>query len=130
MLFGSVKTVAATLTFIEVSQDRQLPGRRDCSIVPNVKYAVIRIAGRQLKVNEGQEIKVTAPEQSEAEVLLKVSDDKVDIGEPVLATKAKLEMLGIEKGKKIDILRFKAKSRYSKHTGFRSLLRKYKVVSF
>lgn len=94
-----------------------------------VKYAVIRLAGRQLKVTEGQELKVTAPEQSEAEVLLKVNDDKVEIGEPVLATKAKLEMLGVEKGKKLDILRFKAKSRYSKHTGFRPLLRKFRVTS-
>lgn len=96
----------------------------------DVKYAVIRIGGRQLKVKDGEEIKVTAPEQAEAEVLLKVSDDKIEIGEPVLATKAKLEMLGVEKGKKIDILRFKAKSRYSKHTGFRAVLRKFKVVSF
>lgn len=98
--------------------------------MPSVKYAVIRLAGRQLKVTEGQELKLTAPEQSEAEVLLKVNDDQVEIGEPVLATKAKLEMLGIEKGRKLDILRFKAKSRYSKHTGFRPLLRKFKVTSF
>ncbi|MDP2873741.1 MAG: 50S ribosomal protein L21 [bacterium] len=98
--------------------------------MPSVKYAVIRIGGRQLKVKDGEEIKVTAPEQSEVEVLLKVNDDKVEIGEPVLATKAKLEMLGVEKGKKIDIFRFKAKSRYSKHTGFRAVLRKFKVVSF
>lgn len=96
----------------------------------HVKYAVIRMGGRQLKVKEGQEIKVTASEQAEAEVLLKVSDDQVDIGEPVLATKAKLEMLGVEKGKKLDILRFKAKSRYSRHTGFRPVLRKFKVASF
>ena len=57
----------------------------------------------------------------EPEVLLVADEDKISVGKPVLKeVKLKIKVLKEEeKGEKIDILRYKAKSRYQKHTGFR-----------
>jgi len=88
-----------------------------------MKYAVVRILGKQFKVGEGEEVLVprVGDEKLEPEVLLVVEDDKISVGKPVLKeAKLKLKVLKEEeKGEKIDIVRFKAKSRYHKHTGFR-----------
>lgn len=89
-----------------------------------MKYAVIKVQGRQYEVKEGDEIlvdKVNDPKKIEVEVLLLSEDGKVKIGTPLL-TDAKVEVKVVaeeEKGKKVDVYHFKAKSRYKKHTGFR-----------
>ena len=88
------------------------------------KYAVIRLQGKQYKVKEGQEIlvdKVTDLSKIEPEILL-FSDGKiVKVGKPVLTdVKITLKVVTeLEKGEKLEIYHFKAKSRYRKHTGFR-----------
>lgn len=87
-----------------------------------MKYAVIKYQGHQYKVIEGEEILVDKLlDQSEPEVLLFVDDGKSKIGKPVLKdVKVKVKVLSeLEKGEKIDIYKFKAKSRYRRHTGFR-----------
>jgi large subunit ribosomal protein L21 len=55
------------------------------------------------------------------EVLLVVDGEKVSIGKPVVKdAKVTLKVLKeVEKGEKIEVYHFKAKSRYRKHTGFR-----------
>jgi large subunit ribosomal protein L21 len=87
------------------------------------KYAVIKIKGTQYKVSEGDEILVgkLGSKRPEAEVLLTVDDGKVSVGKPfVKGTKVKLKMLkDEEKGKKVTVLKYKAKSRYRKKRGFR-----------
>lgn len=88
------------------------------------KYAVIRIKGHQYKVFEGDEIlvdKISDIKIIEHEILLFVDGDKVKVGKPTLSdVKVKIKVLTeVEKGKKIDVLKFKAKSRYRKHIGFR-----------
>ena len=88
------------------------------------KYAVVRITGKQYKVVEGKEIlvdKLVDPKKFETEVLLLVEDDKVKVGKPVLKdVKISLKVVtDLEKGEKIEIYKFKAKSRYKRHTGFR-----------
>lgn len=88
------------------------------------KYAVIRIGGKQYKVSEGQEIlvdKLVDPKKAEADVLLCVDEDKVRVGKPeVKDVKVKFKVVKeMEKGEKIDVYKFKAKSRYKRHTGFR-----------
>ncbi len=88
------------------------------------KYAILRIGGKQYKAIEGKEIlvdKLTDPKKFEVEVLLLVDGEKVQVGKPVIKdakviTKVVTE---IEKGEKIEIYKFKAKSRYKRHTGFR-----------
>lgn len=88
------------------------------------KYAVVRIAGHQYKVEEGQEIlvdKLQDPKKIVSEVLLMVDGDKVEVGAPVLKdAKISLKVLkDMEKGEKIEVKKYKAKSRYRRHTGFR-----------
>lgn len=87
-----------------------------------MKYAVIKYQGHQYKVAEGQEILIDKLlDKSEPEVLLFVDEGKTKIGKPVLKdVKVKVKILSeLEKGEKIDIYKFKAKSRYRRHTGFR-----------
>ena len=96
------------------------------------KYAVIKIGGKQFKVEEGKELlidKLKDPKKIEAEVLLFVDPTSlklrgaggVRVGKPVLKdVKITLKVVTeIEKGEKIEVYHFKAKSRYKKHTGFR-----------
>ncbi|OGM80638.1 50S ribosomal protein L21 [Candidatus Woesebacteria bacterium RIFOXYB1_FULL_40_26] len=87
-----------------------------------MKYAVVRITGHQYKVSEGDEVLVDrlAEQKVEPEVLLVVDGDKVSVGKPkVSGAKVTVKVLGEEKGEKIDVLKYKAKSRYRKHIGFR-----------
>ena len=89
-----------------------------------MKYAIIRVGGKQYKVAEKDEIlvdKITDPKKIDPEVLLFADDGKVKVGKPVLKdVKIKIKILAeMEKGEKIEVYKFKAKSRYRKHTGFR-----------
>ncbi|MBX4205934.1 50S ribosomal protein L21 [Candidatus Microgenomates bacterium] len=89
-----------------------------------MKYAIVRISGHQYKVEEGQELlvdKLPDPKKFEAEVLLTVDGDKVSVGNPVVkSAKVGFKVLAdMEKGEKIDVKKYKAKSRYRRHIGFR-----------
>lgn len=88
------------------------------------KFAVIRITGKQYRVVEGQEILVDKMNDLKVtpEVLLIVDGEKIEVGTPVL-TKAKVTvkvLAELEKGEKIDIFKYKAKSRERRHVGFRA----------
>jgi large subunit ribosomal protein L21 len=102
-----------------------------------MKYAVIRLAGHQYKVEEGQEMVVDKLEFEKdkefevPEVLLVVDEGKVEIGQPLVKkTKIKAKVLEHLKGDKIRVARFRAKSRYRKVKGFRPLLTKIKIGKF
>lgn len=88
-----------------------------------MKYAVVRIGGKQYKVEEGREIlvdKLADSKKVEPEVLLVVDGDKSMVGKPVLKD-AKVELKvskEVEKGEKVEVYKFKAKSRYRRHTAF------------
>ncbi len=87
------------------------------------KYAVVRLNGRQYKVSEGEELLVDKLNDSKTafEVLLVADGDKVKVGKPVVkGAKVAFKIVkDVEKGEKMDIYKFKAKSRYKKHVGFR-----------
>ena len=88
------------------------------------KYAVLKVAGKQYMAFEGKEIlvdKLVDPKKFTVDVLLFADGDKVKVGKPVLTdVKVDLKVVAeIEKGEKVEIYKFKAKSRYRKHTGFR-----------
>lgn len=88
---------------------------------PN-KFAVLRIKGKQYKVAEGDEILVDHLEGEKVifDVLLLSDGEKVEVGKPVVEKhQVVVKVLSQEKGKKIDVLKYKAKSRYRKHIGFR-----------
>jgi large subunit ribosomal protein L21 len=85
-------------------------------------YAILRIKGHQYKVSEGQEILVDriGDAKIEADILLVSKEGKVKIGKPIVKdAKVTIKVLGEEKGEKLDVYKYKAKSRYRRHTGFR-----------
>ena len=88
-----------------------------------MKYAVVKINGTQYRVNEGEKILVDklGDKKPEADVLLVVDGEKVKIGKPIVEkVKVKLKVITEEeKGKKLTIQKFKAKSRYRRKYGFR-----------
>lgn len=90
------------------------------------KFAIIKISGVQLKVFEGKEYeinKVTGNKGEKMEItdVLLVSDgNETKIGTPLVeGAKVVLEITSQKKGKKIDGLVYKAKSRYRRRYGFR-----------
>jgi len=90
-----------------------------------MKYAVIRIKGQQYKVSEGDEILVgkLVDKKPKAEVLLLADNGKVKVGKPtVKGAKVKIKIVKQEeKGEKLYVQKFKAKSRYRRKMGFRPL---------
>ena len=98
--------------------------------------AVIEFSGKQHLVKVGDVLEVD--NQSEAvgknieveKVLLLEKNGQVTVGKPhVAGAKVVLEVLGDYKGEKIEVMKYKAKSRYRKHIGYRSKLTRVKVLS-
>src|SRR3989338_6695976 len=93
-------------------------------------FAVIKINGNQHAVSEGQEILVDriSAKDLNPDVLLMVKEEKISIGKPILKNiNLKLKIIGEEKGRKIDILKYKAKSRYRRRLGFRPIYSRLKI---
>ncbi len=98
-----------------------------------MKYAVVDIAGKQYKIEEGQELIVDRLEADGKtvfdKVLLVVDGDKAEVGSPeVSGAKIEAEVLENLKGEKIRVLKYKAKSRYRKVRGFRASQTKIKIT--
>lgn len=90
-------------------------------------FAVIQTGGKQYIVHEGQELKVEKlviepGEKISFDALLVAEDDgsKVSVGKPTVSG-AKVEAQIVEHGKgvKIDVVKYKEKSRYTRRTGHR-----------
>ena len=90
-----------------------------------MEYEVIKTGGKQYIVKPGDIIKVEKLEKPEKgsdfdfnEVLLVSDGDKTTVGKPILE-KAKVKAEWKEEGraKKITILRYKSKTRYTKKKG-------------
>lgn len=97
----------------------------------NLNYAVIKLGGKQYIVSEGEELIVDklTKHNSATQVLLKSFDGKVEIGKPVITgTKIDLKVVkDVEKGEKIRVFKYKAKSRYRKTIGFRPAFTRLRV---
>jgi len=99
-------------------------------------YSVIKTSGSQYLVSVGDVLelpKLGIDEGKEVvfdEVLLSKVGDKVTVGEP-LVTGAKVlgTVLKNFQGEKLDIFKFKAKSRYRRKMGFRAQLTSVQIVS-
>jgi len=88
-----------------------------------MKYAVVEIQGQQYKVVEGKEILVNKLGEKALgpRVLLLVDGEKVEVGQPELEkVVVELKVLGEEKGKKLHVQKYRAKSRYRRKIGFRA----------
>lgn len=96
-----------------------------------MKYAVLRDRGNQYKVAEGEEFLVDHfdGEKFEPEILLLVDGEDVSVGTPVLSkVKANFSILKeSEKGEKIRVFKYKAKSRYRKTIGSRPVHTRIKL---
>ncbi len=95
-----------------------------------MKYAVIKFAGHQYKVSDGDVLTVdkTLEKTLVPPVLLYVDDGEVKIGSPYVdKINIKLNKIEDKKGQKLYIRKYKAKSRYRRKIGFRPELSTYLV---
>lgn len=89
-------------------------------------YAILRINGKQYKVEKGQTLIVDQLSSGKDEkikgedVLLLNNGDKILIGKPkIQGASVLLKVLNHQKGEKIFVEKFKSKSRYHRRTGHR-----------
>ena len=97
-----------------------------------MKYAIIGISGCQYKVEEGKVISIDKLDpliKSTTEVYLIVDDNKIEVGNPTVKNASvDFEITNNYQGPKLDITKFRAKSRYRKHIGFRPQLTDIKIL--
>lgn len=98
-------------------------------------YAIVRAGGRQEKVSVGDEVVLdrrpeAAGEAVELPVLLLVDGDKVTSSPKALEkVKVTAEVLGNERGKKINIFTYKNKSGQHRRKGHRQDLTRLKITA-
>ncbi len=99
-----------------------------------VVYAIVKAGGRQEKVSVGDVVVVDklageiGDEVTLAPVML-VDGDKVTTGADLAKSSVKAEIIGDEKGPKINILKFKNKTGFRKRQGHRAKLTAVKVTA-
>jgi large subunit ribosomal protein L21 len=95
--------------------------------------AVVKIGSQQFLVGPGTELLVnyqggTQESISFKEVLLLIDGDKIQVGNPTINNVfVQAKVLGEEKGDKIRVSTYKAKSRLRKTIGFRPLYTKIRI---
>jgi len=95
-------------------------------------YAIIKVAGKQYRVREGERLLVDRLRQGEGEtfaptVLLVGGDGAAELAPGDGAVTAKV--LGDAKGPKIRIGKYKKRTGYRRHTGFRASLTQIRIES-
>jgi large subunit ribosomal protein L21 len=100
------------------------------------KYAIIEFQGKQYKVSENTIFDtsnyndIEEGKSLEIDTVLLVNDKGTLVGKPyVKGAKVKLQLMQNHKGAKIDVFKYKAKKRYQRSMGHRSLLSQFKVES-
>ena len=95
-----------------------------------MSYAIISLGGKQYRVREGERLLVDRLPTEEGktfhpEVLMLGGDGKADLAPKSAQVTARV--VGSPLGKKIRIGKYKPKSGYKKHTGFRSSLSQIEI---
>ncbi len=97
-------------------------------------YVVIKAGGSQHLVSEGDILELPKLNSAEEEiifsdVLLFKSEGNLMVGNPnVTGVSVQAKILKSGKGKKIDVVKFKAKSRYRRKMGFRPHFSQIQIV--
>ena len=96
-------------------------------------FAVIKTGGKQYLVQEGDVLKVeklagNAGDKVQFEALLSFEGDKLQIGTPVLKEMVSAEVVEHGRADKIDVVKYKAKSRYTRRVGHRQPFTKIKIT--
>jgi large subunit ribosomal protein L21 len=98
-------------------------------------FAVIKTGGKQYLVKEGDVLNVEklasdAGSTVSFEVLLISDEDakNVQVGSPLLASKATAEIVAHGRAKKISVVKYKPKVRYKKRVGHRQPFTKVKIT--
>ena len=106
------------------------------TIKKDAPFAVIETGGKQYIVSVGDVIEVELLGENEAGAAIEfdtvlMTDDGASskIGTPYTGTKVKAIYLGMEKGPKITILRYKAKSNRDRKIGHRQKYSQIKIES-
>ena len=99
-----------------------------------MKIAVIKTGGKQYVVKENDKLKiekleVEAGEKVEFETLLVADGDKVEIGEPILSTKVEGRVVVSGRGRKIEGIKYKPKTRQSTRYGHRQHFTEVEIVN-
>lgn len=101
-----------------------------------MKYAIINLQGKQVKVTEGQTILVDQVDQEAGKsfkvdsVLLVADGDKITVGQPTVdKASVSLEVVAHSQSPKIRVATYTAKSRHRKVHGHRQDQSTLKVVS-
>lgn len=102
-----------------------------------MSYAVIELGGNQYKVSPGEDFVVALVGGQPGEivevdrVLMLVEDGKVTVGAPtIVGKKFKAKIVSQDKGVKIKVAKYKAKSRYQKEIGFRAKMTRLRIDTF
>ena len=98
-------------------------------------YAIIAEDGRQIRVEEGQEINLDLREDAskgdelQFERVLAVSkDDAFQIGKPTVdGATVTAEVIGVAPGKKIYVQKFRRRKTYRRRTGHRQLYTRVRI---
>lgn len=97
-------------------------------------YAIIEDGGRQIKVHEGQEIDLDYRGVSKGEqlrfdrVLAYRDDDGLKVGQPTLdSVVVTAEVLGVGRGPKITVQKFRRRKNYRRKIGHRQLHTRVRV---
>jgi large subunit ribosomal protein L21 len=97
-------------------------------------YAIIRDRGMQYRVEKGQVVNIDLIDAEPgsqielSEVLLIGDGDVVQVGVPLLSgAVVKAEVLGMKKGEKIIVFRYRNKKRYRRRTGHRQRYTEIKI---
>lgn len=100
-----------------------------------MKYAVIQTGGKQYRVKEGEVLEVELLNVASGQVvfdqvLLNVNEDKVEVGMPTLAgMKVYASVISELKADKVQVFKYKSKSRYRKLRGHRQQYAQIKIDS-
>lgn len=95
-------------------------------------FAVIKTGGKQYLVQEGDVLKVEKLEASQGdkvpfETLLTFAGESLNIGAPLLSTSVSGEVVEHGRHAKISVVKYKAKSRYTRRVGHRQEFTKIKI---